>query len=824
MNASRLVLALASGALFTPALAAQTVQGRFTSAAGEPVPGARALLRDARGNPVASATTGRDGGFVLRAPGGGRFALAVERIGYALTEAPAFTLGARETALKAVVANPRRVELPSVATAAGRCVANPGSAAETAAVWEEARKALASARDHESSAYQYGVRRFWRQLDPEGRTILRDSVAPAEVTTGTPFVSSPAERVARTGFVENAGSDLVFHVPDAGILLSADFQARHCFALANGVGGMIGLAFQPAAEGETRDVEGTLWLDRASAELRRVEYRYTRLAGMERPADAAGGRMDFHRLPDGRWVVSRWRIRMPVIVAQETGPAVRVEGLDRGGENRLQYRLAAQLEQGGDVLSVAPAGGEPTELAGAGAVRGVVFDSTRLQPLAGARVTLAGAHAVATDADGRFSVAGLPEGDYALAFGSARLDSMGFVPSVVAVSVREGVVAEQELAVPPLAAVWASACADSGQAPGRGVLVGRVHTAAGDPRPGARVAVSWTAPGSAPGRAALATDANGVYRFCTAPAGPPLTLAVDASPSTLTVSGLHVTQGRALRQDVGLPAASAGGRVAGGSASPAQSALSGVVRGAAGQALAGASVRWGEQPAVVTDGQGRFRMRMPPPREYAVSVTHPELGTRATRVALTADAGEVELRPATGASGALTATVQRVVRLATVQAQARNMSLDIQGFYDRQHRGLGLFLTEERLHRNRAGRLSDVLRGVPGLRIMRYAPTDSATSRRRAFLATASDLDVQYRVAASRGSNRILGSGPCWMDVYVDGVQVQSWNPDLSQNLDSFPLLQVQAVEVYRGPSEIPEQYRQTWSGCGVVLLWTKTG
>jgi outer membrane cobalamin receptor len=58
--------------------------------------------------------------------------------------------------------------------------------------------------------------------------------------------------------------------------------------------------------------------------------------------------------------------------------------------------------------------------------------------------------------------------------------------------------------------------------------------------------------------------------------------------------------------------------------------------------------------------------------------------------------------------------------------------------------------------------------------------------------------------------------------VYVDGVQVQNSNPNLSQSLDSFPLSQVQAVEVYRGPAETPEAYKQAWSACGVILLWTK--
>ncbi|HEU4558013.1 MAG TPA: carboxypeptidase regulatory-like domain-containing protein [Longimicrobium sp.] len=823
MNAPRLLLVLAAVAYTAPALAAQTVQGRFVDNQGQPVPGGRAVLRDARGGEAAAALTGRDGGFVLRAPRAGRYALVVERVGYALTEPGEVRLGEGQTVARQVAANPQRVALQGVAVRGrGQCTPRPGGTPATALLWEEARKALRGARESESAAHQYGVRRFWRQLDAEGGTVMRDSVAPAEVTQGSPFVSVAPERLAQAGFIENAGNDLVFHAPDAAVLLSTGFQETHCFALQEGEGGLVGLAFEPVAQGEKSDVVGTLWIDRATAELRRVEYRYTRVPGLGGPHQAASGRMDFRRLDDGRWVVSRWSIRMPVIVAQQEGPVVQIAGADPN--QGMRYLLAAQLEQGGTVLNLATAAGR-VEVSRPGVVRGMVFDSTSLQPLAGARVTVGGAFRAVADEQGYYEVREVPAGEYALLLRSPRLDSLGFVPGAVQVTLREGGSADQDLVVPPLASIWAAACADSGRAPGKGVLVGRVHTATGQPQPGARVTVSWATTGAPPSTAALTSDANGVYRLCSAPAGPPLTVRVDAGRgTTLTVAELRVAQGTALRQDVGLPAAASAGNLAGApGAGAAQSTLSGVVRGAAGQPLAGASVRFGQQEAMTTDGQGRFRMRMPPRREYTVTVTHRELGTRTTQVALGADAGEVDLRP--GAGTGLVATVQKVVQLAAVQAQARNMTLDIQGFYDRQRRGHGIFINEDRLQRNPTGRLTDVLRGVPGVRLVRYTPRDSASTDLLSRFGGRSGMDMeeQYRIASSRGSASIMSSGPCWMDVYVDGVQVQSSNPNLSQSLDSFPLSQVQAVEVYRGPAETPEQYKQAWSACGVILLWTKS-
>ena len=825
MNTTRLLLALAALACTAPALAAQTVQGRFVDPRGEPVSGGRAVLRDRQGHDVATAMTDSRGAFVLQAPRAGRYSLSVERIGYGMSQAPAFELGAGQTVEKQVAANPQQVALQGlVVRGRSRCTPRPGSGPETATVWEEARKALRSAHENESADNQYGVRRFWRQLDPEGQTIVRDSVAPAEITTGSPFISAPADRLAETGFIESAGNDLLFHAPDAAVLLSPDFQNGHCFALQEGENGMIGLSFEPVKAGEKSDVLGTLWLDRASAELRRVEYRYTRVPGLREPSEAASGRMDFRRLGDGRFIVSRWAIRMPVIVAQAVASVNRIPGVERStrDQSQLHYQLAAQLEQGGDVLAVTTSAGERVDLAGSGTVHGVVFDSTRLQPLVGARVSVGGAgHSAVTDSAGRYAVRDVPAGSYTLAFASPRLDSLRFVPAEVPVSLREGEATELNLSVPPLAAVWASACADSGQAAGKGVLVGRVHGAAGDPQPGARVAVSWAHPGAPAGSAALVTDAQGVYRLCSAPAGPALTVRVNAPQATLTVANLRVSAGHALRQDVGLPAAADGERA--GSAA-AQATLSGVVRGGSGQPLAGATVRFAELSPVTTDGQGRFRMRALPPREYLVQVTHAELGTRSVRVALTADAGEVELRPGSGESGALVASVQRVVRLAALQAQARNAKLDISGFYDRQRSGMGLFIDEARLGRNPAGRLTDVLRSVPGIRVVRWVPKDTLNAMQRSMGRSGTDIDEQYRIASSRGSTAVMnGQGPCWMDVYLDGVQVQNWNPTMSENLDSFPLSHVQAVEVYRGPAETPAQYRQAWSACGVVLLWTKS-
>src|SRR5690349_7243393 len=83
-----------------------------------------------------------------------------------------------------------------------------------------------------------------------------------------------------------------------------------------------------------------------------------------------------------------------------------------------------------------------THPASAGAVSGVVRDSISREPLAGAVVQLVSADGVAregktvmSDSAGRFTIADVAEGRYALGFFHPMLDSLGLEPSLREVSV-----------------------------------------------------------------------------------------------------------------------------------------------------------------------------------------------------------------------------------------------------------------------------------------------------------------------------------------------------------------------------------------------------
>jgi hypothetical protein len=154
-------------------------------------------------------------------------------------------------------------------------------------------------------------------VDTGSGTVNADSRRRVEGMAHKPFVTVDPERLSASGFIERAGEGYVYAAPDADVLLSDRFLEEHCFRL-RGSGapapGLIGLAFEPVRGRRVSDVEGVLWVDRASAELRLLEFEYTR-APIRGSRGVPGGRMEFQRLPDGRWITSSWVIRMPVEAA-----------------------------------------------------------------------------------------------------------------------------------------------------------------------------------------------------------------------------------------------------------------------------------------------------------------------------------------------------------------------------------------------------------------------------------------------------------------------------------------------------------------------------
>jgi hypothetical protein len=345
----RLVLLLLAAALGAPAIsAAQTVEGRVTEAgSGQPLPGAIVLLVDEAGARQGATLSDPTGAYRLTAGAAGTYRVRVERVGFAATTSAPLRLEAGQTVQQAMAAVADRIVLePVVATGtARRCEGRPSNGEQAARMWEEARKALLSTTlAAEAGRYRFVTETRERETSLDGRRVIRD-VAVQDTSVGLPFQSESAESLVTAGYVLMNPEAVIVYGVDAAAILSDAFLEHHCFGMRDGGTerpGLVGLEFVPLAGRVRPDVRGVLWLDRATAELRFVEYGYTRMQ-FRGPVDRLSGRLEFRRLPNGLWVTERWTLVLPMLRS-----AAGVTGVDNMGG----YRMYGLLERTGRLVSM----------------------------------------------------------------------------------------------------------------------------------------------------------------------------------------------------------------------------------------------------------------------------------------------------------------------------------------------------------------------------------------------------------------------------------------------------------------------------------------
>lgn len=104
----------------------------------------------------------------------------------------------------------------------------------------------------------------------------------------------------------------------------------------------------------------------------------------------------------------------------------------------------------------------------------------------------------------------------------------------------------------------------------------------------------------------------------------------------------------------------------------------------------------------------------------------------------------------------------------------------------------GYFFNRRELDAARVYRVSDIMRRVPGVRLI-------------------ADQSGRLHLRMARSLN-------CPPDVWIDGIRAEG------MNVDDMSLHDVEALEIYRGPSGLPPEYnnRMGRPGCGTLVIWTR--
>lgn len=316
-----MLISAATALLATQPLSAQVVSGAVTTTPNlTPLAGALITLLRA-GKVVDRSVSDSLGSYVVRARTPGAHELLVKRIGTQPLRVQVDSLGIGEARRVDLVMSAIPVPLATVhVKEPDRCGGEAIQAESTARLLDEALSALRLTQLTGQRGVRAELRRYKRLLDPKTEVVKEESLAVLRGIYRRPFFSYSPEQMAATGFVwQGPDGAVTFMAPDAELLSSDWFVATHCFRAVSheSDSSMIGLALHASNRVTHPDLDGVLWFDRVTAELRLLEARYTHL-----PISVADYRIGagvwYQRLADGKWVVSEWVIRTPVLQTTES--------------------------------------------------------------------------------------------------------------------------------------------------------------------------------------------------------------------------------------------------------------------------------------------------------------------------------------------------------------------------------------------------------------------------------------------------------------------------------------------------------------------------
>lgn len=480
-------------------------------------------------------------------------------------------------------------------------------------------------------------------------------------------------------------------------------------------------------------------------------------------------------------------------------------GVRAAAQSAASGSAAAQ----GSAAANAAANAAPTIAApvnAAATVSGTVYDSLAGKPLAGALVQVVArgkivrAWSAMTGANGEFTLPGVPRGQYLIGFLHTSLDSLGLGVPPRMLDVGDGEVVHVDLAVPSAPTIRKLLCTGAQAEDSTGMVLGFIRDAdSGAPLEGATAFVMWNELVVDRGihterrQVPVKSNSEGWYALCGVPTDGPITARAELGKDVSGYIEIVVPPRGLLHRDFNIPRGSAamamtdsGGSSTGEPIRHGTARLTGVVRDNRGKTLAGAQLMvWGSGVTGSTGDDGTFSLTGLPAGTQALEARY--VGYSPKRVTVDLVSGQTR---------SLAVTLDQradVLGEVTVYGKPGTNRRDITGFLDRRQRGMGRFFTRADIERLRPFQFTDLMRTVPGIRVV---PTSG----------------FDYTILSTRGGGM---SGGCQPQLYVDGVRLIDGN-DLNTMVQPGDIA---GIEVYAGASESPPQY--TTGSCGSILIWT---
>lgn len=428
--------------------------------------------------------------------------------------------------------------------------------------------------------------------------------------------------------------------------------------------------------------------------------------------------------------------------------------------------------------------------AGFAAIAGVVDDSLRGGPLAGASVLVLGTslRAAVTTVDGLFRIDSIPPGEVQILVRHPLLDSLSMTVTSSKFPVAAGRLDEIEISTPSLERFRGRFCPRGGVSSGQAMIAGRVDEAdTGAPLTNAVVSLLYidsAGASKAPRVRTARTNADGFYAICGLPERMDGT--VQATAGARSSSEVAVSTRQHMLVAAGFLIASAGHADGTGSA-----VLTGRIIDVAGRPVPDAQVAVEGGTSIARTGtDGTFRLSGLPSGTTNASVH---------KIGFAPALQTVHLRKAEPQTMtvALSAATRRLAPV-TITAEA-DKALDKLGFNERLKMApRSNFVLPDEMRKYENLKLTDIFRSMPGFIVMRADNNNSV-------------------LASSRSVNG--GQQGC-VEIFVDRIPFEQLSPG---DLDAaFPPYTIGAIESYPSSATTPAEFRLSGKSCATVVIWTK--